>query len=71
MAMGAYFAFLRPPLLPEDIRYMGSSLGQIQSAIPGLRPWLARVFGVLGGFIFAAGLLAVYVAATSLTSWKS
>jgi hypothetical protein len=66
MAMGAYFAFLRPSLLPEDIKYMSSSVGQIQSALPGLLPWLARVFSVLGGFMFATGLLTVYVAVTSL-----
>lgn len=27
-------------------------------------PWLARVFGVLGGYLFATGLLTVYVATT-------
>lgn len=64
MGMGLYFGFLRPPLLPEDLRYMGASLAQIQNAIPGLQPWLARVFGVLGGYMFATGLLNVYVAAT-------
>ena len=64
MGMGSYFVFLRPPLLPEDIRFMGATIGQIQTALPGLEPWLARVFGVLGGFMFATGLLTVYVAAT-------
>jgi hypothetical protein len=38
MGMGLYFGFLRPPLLPEDLRYMGASLTQIQNAIPGLQP---------------------------------
>ena len=65
MAMGAYFAFLRPPLLPEDLKFMGTSVAQIQSALPGLLPWLTRVFGVLGGFMFAAGLLTIYTAATN------
>ncbi len=64
MALGIYFGFLRPSLLAEDSRYMGASLAQIQSAVPGLQPWLARVFGVLGGYMFAFGLLTVYVAAT-------
>lgn len=44
---------------------MGASLTQIQNAILGLQPWLARVFGVLGGYMFATGLLTVYVAVTS------
>lgn len=45
---------------------MGATLAQVQSAIPGLLPWLARVFGVVGGYMFATGLLTVYVAATNL-----
>lgn len=64
MGMGVYFAFLRPPLLPEDLRYMGATISQIRTALPGLEPWLARVFTVLGGYMFATGLLTVYVAAT-------
>ena len=64
MGTGIYFGFLRPPLLPEDLKYMGSSLTQIQAAIPGLQPWLGRVFGVLGSYMFATGLLTVYVAVT-------
>ena len=64
MGMGVYFAFLRPPLLPEDLRYMGATISQIRTALPGLEPWLARVFSVLGGYMFATGLLTVYVAAT-------
>ena len=70
MGMGAYFAFLRPPLLPEDLRYLGTSLAQIQSTIPTLLPWLSRVFGVLGGYLFATGVLTVYLAAASFRDSK-
>ncbi len=70
MGMGLYFAFLRPPMLPEDIRYMGASLAQIQAAMPGLGPWLARVFGVLGGYMFATGLLTFYVAVTGFRTGR-
>lgn len=70
MGMGAYFAFLRPPLLPEDARYVGASLAQIQNAIPGFLPWISRVFGVLGGYLFATGMLTVYLAATSFRDTK-
>ena len=70
MGMGLYFGFLRPPLLPEDLRYMGASLTQIQNAMPGLQAWLARVFGVLGGYMFATGLLTVYVAATGFRTGR-
>ena len=65
MVMGIYFAFLRPAILPEDARYIGASLTQIESAIPRMTPWLDRVFGVLAGFMFATGLLTLFVAATS------
>lgn len=65
MGMGAYFAFLRAPMLPEDLRYIGVSLVQIQGTVPGMLPWLTRVFAVLGGYIFATGVLTAYVAATS------
>ena len=64
MGMGLYFGFLRPPLLPEDLRFMGASLTQIQTSLPGLELWLVHVFRVLGGYMFATGLLTVYVAAT-------
>lgn len=70
MGMGLYFGFLRPPLLPEDLKYMGASLAQIQTALPGLESWLARVFGVLGGYMFATGLLTIYVAATGFTTGR-
>ncbi len=30
MGIGLYFVFLRPPLLPEDLRFMGASLSTIQ-----------------------------------------
>ena len=68
MALGLYFAFLRPPLLPEDPRFMGSSLAQVQEALPGLSLWLRRVFWVMGGYIFATGLLTVYLALTAFRS---
>ncbi len=70
MGMGFYFVFLRPPLLSEDTRFMGATIDQIQTTLPGLAPWLARVFGVLGGYMFATGLLTVYVAATAFKTGR-
>ena len=67
---GLYFALLRPALLPEDPRYIGSSLAQIQSALPGLERWLNRVFMVMGGFIAASGLLTIFVAATAVSAQR-
>lgn len=55
----------RPALLPEDPRYIGSSMAEIRAAIPGLERWLGRVFSVMGGFMAAAGALTVFVAATA------
>ena len=65
MGMGVYFAALRPALLPEDLRYMGTSLPQVETTIPGLLRWLKRVFSVMGGYVFASGALTFFVAATS------
>lgn len=63
--LGIYFVVLRPPLLPEDPRFMGASLETIQAAVPGLATWLRRVFWVMGGFMFTAGLLTMHLALTS------
>ena len=30
VGLGAYFVFLRPPLLPEDPRFIGSTLAQLR-----------------------------------------
>lgn len=62
VGLGCYFIVLRPSLLPEDVRYMGTSLGEIQSALPGMERWLQRVFTVMGGFMIGAGVLTMFVA---------
>ncbi len=65
MGIGLYFIFLRPPLLPEDARYMDASLTGIQVAAPSLFRWLQKVFWVMGGYIFTNGLLTIYIAFSS------
>ncbi len=65
MGIGLYFALLRPPLLPEDVRYIGASFAKIQEDVPQLLNWLNRVFWVMGAFIFTSGLLTIYVAVTA------
>ena len=74
VVLGLYFIFLRPPLLPEDPRFMGTTLEQLRLAAPGLEGWLQRVFTVMGGFMAGAGVLTVMVATVmparlSGTSW--
>ena len=69
--LGLYFIFLRPPLLPEDTRFMGSSLAQVRAAVPGLEDWLQRVFIVMGGFMAGTGVLTVFTACVAMLSrWK-
>ena len=63
--MGLYFIFLRPPLLPEDLQYMNTTLSVVQNNIFNLSTWLQKVFWVMGGYIFTTGLLTMYVAQTS------
>ena len=62
--LGAYFILLRPALLPEDPRFMGTSLEALRVAAPGLERWLGHVFNVMGGFMGAAGAL------TALVAWR-
>ena len=65
MGLGLYFAFLRPPLLPEDLRYLDRSLEQIEVAAPAMTVWLRHVFWVVGGFMFATGVATLYLALTA------
>lgn len=75
VALGLYFAFLRPTLLPEDLRFMSSSLAQVRVDVPGLEAWLQHVFTVMGGFMAGSGVLTVFVARVAMplrlrgTSW--
>jgi|JI10StandDraft_1071094.scaffolds.fasta_scaffold29909_5 hypothetical protein len=54
VAIGTYFIALRPPLLPEDLRFL-----KLATIPEGLVPWLRLVFAVLGGQMVASGLLLV------------
>ena len=75
VGLGLYFIFLRPPLLPEDPRFMGTTLEQLRLAVPGLEAWLNKVFTVMGGFMAGAGALTAFVAIVAMpvrskgTSW--
>ncbi len=60
--LGAYFILLRPALLPEDPRFMGTSIGALRAAAPDLEGWLGHVFNVMGGFMVAAGTMTILVA---------
>ena len=77
IGLGLYFIALRPPLLPEDPRYMGTTIEQIRTVVPGLEAWLKKVFTVMGGFMAGAGVLTVYLATVGMplrlkgTSWTS
>ena len=66
IALGIYFVFLRPALLPEDPRFIGLSLEAIRAAAPGLERWLGHVFNVMGGFLVASGVMTILVARRSI-----
>jgi hypothetical protein len=68
IGLGAYFMFFRPALLPEDPRYIGTTLQSIQEAAPGLASWLRIVFTVMGGFMTGAGVLTLYLASTAVAA---
>jgi hypothetical protein len=60
IGLGLYFIFLRPALLPEDVRYMGADLHALQAEVPRLTEWLGKVFTVMGGFMAGAGALVAF-----------
>ena len=62
VGLGLYFMFIRPALLPEDLRYMQANARELQDILPGLQRWTQRVFTVMGGFMAASGLLTINVA---------
>ena len=59
IGLGTYFIALRPPLLPEDLRYFGVGRETLREVLPRLEPWLHLVFTVLGGQMAAIGALVV------------
>src|SRR5690242_793572 len=65
IGMGCYFLFIRPALLPEDIRYMDITPAELESIGPRLAAWLNHVFQVMGGYVSATGVLALTLAATA------
>ena len=44
IGLGGYFILVRPPLLPEDLRYLHVSAGQITMYMPLLASWLDKFF---------------------------
>ena len=65
VAAGLYFIGVRPPLLPEDVRYMALPAAQFDAIRPRLELWLGHVFQVMGGYVLATGVLTITLAATS------
>jgi len=53
----------RPPLLPEDLRFLGATAERLVAVLPRLERWLDLVFAVLGGQMAALGLLVAGFAA--------
>lgn len=65
VGVGIYFVLLRPALLPEDYRYIGTTSAVIQENIPQLSVWLKKVFWVVGAYIFTTGWLTIFISRTS------
>jgi hypothetical protein len=59
VALGVYMAILRPPLLPEDVRFLGVDPSTLA---PSLLRWLSLVFATWGAFITAFGVVLFGVA---------
>lgn len=52
--LAVYFLAVRPPLLPEDLRYIATDA---QAISPAMRDWLSVVFHTWGGFIAGYGVM--------------
>ena len=65
IGVGVYFIFLRPPLLPEDVRYLALPTSQLDILRPRLELWLTQVFRVMGGHVLATGVLVITLAVTA------
>jgi hypothetical protein len=61
IGMGLYVIILRPPVLREDLNFIQTNTTAINDGLPRLLLWLKKVFIVLGGYIFASGLLLSYL----------
>lgn len=53
---------VRPPLLPEDLRFLGATASRLTEVLPRLEGWLGLVFAVVGGQMAALGVLVAGVA---------
>ena len=62
IALGAYFVLFRPSLLPEDLRFLGTSETAIEAAAPAVETWLDWVFIVMGGQMAGVGTLLLLLA---------
>ncbi|GAC1422707.1 MAG: hypothetical protein NVS9B7_19150 [Flavisolibacter sp.] len=47
---------------------MGATFQNVQEKNPGFMHWLQKVFWVMGGFIFATGVLIIF---SSITSFRA
>ena len=65
IALGFYMAVLRPPLLPEDVRFLGVDPSSLP---PSLLRWLSVVFATWGAFITAFGVVLFGVASALRTA---
>jgi hypothetical protein len=68
MGLGAYFSFLRPALLPEDLRFTGADPGLLD---PRMVAWLRIVFRTWGGFMVGFGILLGAVGGELLSARRS
>ena len=66
VGVGVFFVVLRPPLLPEDLKYLDTTRELLDAALPGLGRWLQKVFWVMGGYVAATGVLTVHLALTGV-----
>jgi hypothetical protein len=60
LGIAIYFLFVRPPMLPEDVRFTGVSESELP---PPFAAWLTIVFRTWGGFVAGLGIMLIAIGA--------
>lgn len=68
VGLGLYFLFVRPAMLPEDLRFTGVKPEQLPAK---MSEWLTIVFRTWGGFMVGLGVVLMGVAAYFVSARKA
>lgn len=68
LGIGLHFLFLRPAMLPEDVRFTAVTAAELPAR---MSEWLGIVFRTWGGFMAGFGLVLIGIAAYLFTARRA